>query len=264
MTRNPLLLTFLLLVTLSSLGLAQETRRVLLLPVDIRGSRETLTSSEVSAFLESAVEQQAPGVDVVLPSRLLEESDNPPSLDDVRLLAKEYNASSVAWMTVRFRSQSLPTESMYTRELTLSAAARVWIYSAVRDQVIVDEPVSVTRQTPLSSSVGIATQAAAMKDLKFACGTELASTVVHAALDATNKTTVAAWKPTQAPEVTETGPYQHFLRAFATYQDAVRESDFVAAAAAQTSSRQAWAGLTVAEQAKAEAQFPGVQGWLGE
>lgn len=264
MIRKLLLLTLLLVAALSSVAWTQESRRVLLLPVDIRGSRETLTSSEVTGFLESAVEQQAPGVDAVLPSDLMEPSSVPPTVDEARLLAQKYNATSVAWLTVRFRSQSLPTESSYTRNLTLSAASRLWIYSAVQDKVIVDEPVSVVRQTPLSSSVGIATQAAAMKDLKFACGSELAASLVHAALDARNKQTVAGWKPSQAPDVTETGAYQQFLRVFATYQQAVRESDFVAAAAAQTESRQAWDELSVAEKSQAEAQFPGVQTWIGE
>jgi hypothetical protein len=264
MIRRSLFIALGLMIVLSTLSVAQETKRVLLLPVDIRGSRESLTSDEVTAYLESAVESEAPGVDVVLPTQVMEASESPPSVEDARALAKEYNANSVVWLTVRFRDQSLPTASEYTRNLTLSAAARLWIYGDVSDRVIVDEPVSVVRQTPLSSSVGVATQAAAMRDLKFSCGTELASSLVHAALDARNRRMVGSWNEPKAPEAAASGNYQHFLRAFSAYQTAVAESDFVAAAGAQTEARQAWADLAESDRAKAEAQYPGLQKWIGQ
>ena len=259
MYRKFIFLTLGLLTALGTFCSAQETRRVLLLPVDVRGSDETMTSKEVTSFLESAAEQSAPGVDIVMPSSFLEASDDPPSLDDARALLQEYKADSVVWLAVRFRSSSLPTGSFYTRNLTLSAAAQLWIFSAASDSVILNEPVSVVRQTPLSSSVGVATEAAALNDLKFSCGTELASSLVHAALDARNKKMVGAWSGSQT-----SSSYQGFVRAMTSYQKAVGESDFVAAASAQTNARHAWQDLSEADKTRAQAQYPGLLGWLGE
>jgi len=264
MYRKFIFLTLGLLTALGTFCSAQETRRVLLLPVDVRGSDETMTSKEVTSFLESAAEQSAPGVDIVMPSSFLEASDDPPSLDDARALLQEYKADSVVWLAVRFRSSSLPTGSFYTRNLTLSAAAQLWIFSAASDSVILNEPVSVVRQTPLSSSVGVATEAAALNDLKFSCGTELASSLVHAALDARNKKMVGAWSGSQTASTETSSSYQGFVRAMTSYQKAVGESDFVAAASAQTNARHAWQDLSEADKTRAQAQYPGLLGWLGE
>jgi hypothetical protein len=50
----------------------------------------------------------------------------------------------------------------------------------------------------------------------------------------------------------------------ASYQKAVGESDFVAAASAQTNARHAWKDLSEADKTRAQAQYPGLLGWLGE
>lgn len=265
MLRNHIPAVFILLLALVSTLQAQEvSQRVLLLPVDVRGSQESLTSTQITGFIESAAEAEAPGVDIVLPSRLLRASNAPPSLDDARALLEEYNADSVAWLTVRFREQSLPTSDAYLQNLTLSAAARMWVFSGSKDQVVLDEPVSVVRQTPLSASVGVSTQAAAMQDLKYSCGTELASSLVHIALEARKKNLVGGWQEAGEATATTTAGSRRFLSAFSAYQKAVGNSDFVAAAAAQTDSRQAWANLSASEKAALEKQYPGLLKWLGE
>jgi len=261
MLGNHIPAVLILLLALVSTVQAQEvSQRVLLLPVDVRGSQESLNSTQITGFIESAAEAEAPGVDIVLPSRLLRASDAPPSQDDARALLAEYNADSVAWLSVRFREQSLPTSDAYLQNLTLSAAARMWVFSGSKNQVVLDEPVSVVRQTPLSASVGISTQAAAMQDLKYSCGRELASSLVHVAIEARKKNLVGGWQ--DAGEATAGS--RRFLSAFSAYQKAVGESDFVAAAAAQTDSRQAWANLSASEKAALGKQYPGLQKWLGE
>jgi hypothetical protein len=264
MNRRHLFLGLGLLFVLYASAWAQEGRRVLLLPVDVRGSGESLTTAQVTAYLESAVESEAPTVQVILPE-MLEASDSPPSLSDARLLAQKYRVDAVAWLAVRFRDQSLPTQDMYMHNLTLSAAARFWVYDATGDSVLLDEPVSVVKQTPLSASVGVATEGAAMTDLKYACGSELASTLVHAAQDARNKNRMASWSSSpKLAQASASRTYQNFLTAFSAYQDAVGESDFVEAASTQTQARQAWASLTTTEKTQAESDYPGIQKWIGK
>ena len=75
---------------------------------------------------------------------------------------------------------------------------------------------------------------------------------------------VGAWSGSQTASTETSGSYQGFVRAMTSYQKAVGESDFVAAAGAQTNARQAWKDLSEADKTRAQAQYPGLLGWLGE
>jgi len=223
-----------------------------------------LTSAEVTGYLDAAVERQAPTVQV-LQSPDFAEMDNPPSPEDAQLMVDKYGVDAVVWIAVRFQNQNLPTLNEYMRNLTLSAAARMWIYDGTTQSVLVDEPLSVVRQTPMSSSVGIGGQAAAVRALKFSCGTELASSLVHAAQDARNRSKVKAWSAT-SPKVSapENKNLAEFQAAFTAYQKVVSESDFAGAANAQVRARDAWKNLTEDERIEVETQYPGVREWIGK
>ncbi len=259
----------LILVLMTAAAWSQPAPDVVILPLEMPGHYDHKASDQLTKTFEEQLHALAPNVHLQLGRgadltayQYVTGSEQPPSLDVAKKIARAYEASHVCWISIRFQ----PDYQADTGNLALAGAARLWVYDAQQSRLVMDQALSLVRVGQVTDINNEQASRAEALQLAQGCVKDLAGKLVSIARQnramASQPSSAPDWQVEQAAQashqaqVTNSRNYRAMVSATKEYQRAAQNQNLADLTISQASMNSAWIALNKDERAAFKEAYP--------
>lgn len=241
----------------------QSPKEVLILPIEMPGYYNPLESAELTKVFEQKLAKVAPRADLQVSTaadltayQYKAGAEKPPTIEDAEKMCRAYQANYVCWTSVSFR----PDFNSSTGSLALGGAARLWVYSQDKHNVVVDQPVSLVRAGHVPNVKDEKASRAVAAELAQGCVEDLAVQIASIARNRQQQpqTGVSSWQPPKDFDATQSANYKAMVNAAQLYQRAEKNQSLINITSSLSDMQMLWTQLTQPERQAINQNYPGI------